>query len=75
MDERLRDLGGFAEPSLRNEEACGADRDTGPLRSFDGREAVDRRVAYALRAFGDEPGETFRRGELQRAAPLIEVVV
>ena len=75
MDERLRDLGGFAESSLRNEEAWGADRDTGPLRSFDRGEAVDRRVAHALRAFGDEPGEPFRRGKLQRAAPLKKVVV
>jgi hypothetical protein len=75
MDERSRYLGGFAESSLRNEEAWGTDRDTCLLRSFDGGEAVDRRVAPAFRAFGNESGETFRRGKLQRAAPLKKVVV
>jgi hypothetical protein len=68
-------LGGVAETSLRNEEARGADRDTRSLRSFDCGEAVDRGVSHELRAFSDESGKTFRRGELQRSAPLKEVVV
>jgi hypothetical protein len=68
-------LGGVAEASLRDEEAWGVDRDTGSLRSFDCGEAVDRGVSHELRAFGDEPGESFRRGKLQRSAPLKEVVV